>query len=228
MVTTRVTTRMLQLLALLAGLSLAVSSHERAEPADASGAADAASPGTAAPVSTGSHLRGARARVVAAARRHVGKRFKGDCSGFVRRVYAEAGLSLPPNAGRYSASESMFHSLAPVRVPRPGDLAFFHRTHDREAPGPGHNRFTHVALVESVHGPRVTLIHRGSKGIQRLAMNLARPTDPDENGALRRHRPGDSPRQRYLASELFAGFATASRGELRAGRASRAAATRGD
>jgi hypothetical protein len=44
-------------------------------------------------------------------------------------------------------------------------------------------------------------------------MNLARPSDPDENGALRRHRLGDSPKQRYLASELFAGFASALGGE---------------
>ncbi len=49
-------------------------------------------------------------------------------------------------------------------------------------------------------------------------MNLARPADPDENGPLRRHLPGDSPKRRYLASELFAGFASALGGERRAGR----------
>ena len=36
----------------------------------------------------------ARARLVAAAGRHVGRTFHGDCSGFVRRVYAEAGVPL--------------------------------------------------------------------------------------------------------------------------------------
>ena len=46
-------------------------------------------------------------------------------------------------------------------------------------------------------------------------MNLARPSDPDENGSLQRHRLGDSPKQRYLASELFAGFASALGGERR-------------
>jgi hypothetical protein len=161
---------------------------------------------------------GLRDQLVAVARLLVGKQFSGDCTGFVRRVYAEAGVPLTPGVSGRSASESIFRSLAAVRVPRRGDLAFFHRTHDREAPGPGRNRFTHVALVESVDGPRVSLIHRGSEGIQRFTMNLARPADLDENGALRRHRPGDSPKQHYLASELFAGFASALGGELSAGR----------
>jgi hypothetical protein len=212
-----------QLLALLAGLSMVASSQLRpGRPPDPFGTADAtaASPDAAAQVSTASQVvrRGVRDRLVEAARRHVGRRFRGDCTGFVRRVYAEAGIPLPSGVRGRSASESIFRSLAPVRVPRRGDLAFFHRTHDREPPGPGRNRFTHVALVESVDGPRVSLIHRGSAGIQRLAMNLARPADRNENGALRRHRPGDSPKQPYLASELFAGFASALGGELRAGR----------
>jgi len=159
-----------------------------------------------------------RARIVAAARRHIGKPFHGDCSGFVRRVYGEAGVALTLTVNGSTASESIFRSLARVRRPRRGDLAFFHRTYDREAPGPGRNRFTHVALVESVHGPRVSLIHRGGAGVRRFTMNLARPADPEENGALRRKRPGDRRGQRYLASELLAGFASAFRGEMRAGR----------
>ncbi len=163
---------------------------------------------------------GARARLVAAARRHVGKRFRGDCNDFVRRVYAEAHVPLPPPARGRSATESIFRSLVLVRRPRPGDLAFFHRTYDREVRGRRRNLFTHVALVESVEGPRVSLIHRGSRGIRRLTMNLARPADPDENGPLRRHRPDDNPKQRYLASELFAGFASALGGERRSARGS--------
>ena len=127
-------------------------------------------------------------------------------------------MRLPPLARGHTATESIFRSLAPVRRPRRGDLAFFHRTYDREAPGPGRNRFTHVAVVEAVHGQRVSLIHRGSKGIRRLTMNLAHPADPHENSPMRRHRSGDSPGQRYLASQLFAGFASALGGERRAAR----------
>ena len=215
---------MLQLFALLAGLSVAASSRPASpgHPPDPPGGT-ATVRGAGAQVSTaGQVVRGERrARLVASARRHVGKRFRGDCTGFVRRVYAEAGVPLPSGVRGRSASESIFRSLAPARVPRRGDLAFFHGTYDREAPGPGRNRFTHVALVESVEGRRVSLIHRGNDGIQRFTMNLARPADPGENGALRRRRPDDGPRQGYLASELFAGYGSALVGELRAGRGSR-------
>ena len=146
-----------------------------------------------------------RTRIVTIARRHVGEHFRGDCSEFVRRVYAEAKVPLP-TPGR--SSESMYRGLAPVRRPRAGDLAFFHRTYDREPPGPRRNLFTHVALVESVSGSRVSLIHRSSAGIQRFAMNLSRPRDPGENGAVRRRLPGDRARLRYLAGDLFAGYAS--------------------
>src|SRR6266702_5179232 len=165
-------------------------------------------PAWAAPEARSDLRAEARTRLVTIARRHVGERFRGDCSAFVRRVYAEAEVPLP-TPGR--SSQSMYRGLAPVRSPRPGDLAFFHRTYDREPPGPRRDLFTHVALVESVSGPRVTLIHRSSAGIQRFAMNLSRPSDPDENGAVRRRLPGDRPRLRHLAGELFAGYASAFR-----------------
>jgi NlpC/P60 family len=151
----------------------------------------------------------ARARVVAAARRHVGERFRGDCSTFVRRVYDEARVPLPASASKgRSQSEAMYRALAPARRPRPGDLAFFHRTYDRDS-GAGRDLFTHVALVEKVEGSRVTLIHRAGSGIRRLVMNVARPADPRENGAVRRRRILDRPGTRYLAGELFAGYASA-------------------
>jgi hypothetical protein len=150
----------------------------------------------------------ARARVVAAARRHVGAPFRGDCSGLVRRVYAEAGVTLVPAPGARSGTEAIVRRLARPPRPRRGDLAYFHRTHDRDPPGRGRNLFTHVAIVESVDGPRVTLVHRSSTGVERLKMNLARPGDPGSNGALRRRKAGDPPTQRYLASQLLAGFAS--------------------
>jgi hypothetical protein len=149
-----------------------------------------------------------RARVVAAGREHLGKRFRGDCSGFVRRAHSAAGVPLPANLPGRSGSESLHRRLPHVRTPRPGDLAFFHRTYDRDGRR-GPNLFTHVALVEKVEGPRVTLLHRGGKGVQRLRMNLARPSDPRENGAVRRRRAGDAPRQAYLTGQLFAGYASA-------------------
>jgi hypothetical protein len=149
-----------------------------------------------------------RERVVRSARRHLGHAFGGDCSAFVRRTYAEAGLALPAVPAR-SASESLYRALHPVRAPRPGDLAFFHGSFDRDGGGRGGDRFTHVALVEEVDGAAVVLIHRSSRGIERLAMNLSRPHDPSENGWLRKRRAGDPPGLRTLSGELFAGYASA-------------------
>jgi hypothetical protein len=203
----------------LAALLALVASVGAPPPEQAHGEAERA-PATSRPSAQPS--RAARARIVAAARRHVGKPFRGDCSAFVRRVYAEAGVALPDLAGGRSAAESMFRSLVAVRRPQRGDLAFFHRTYDRDAPGPGRDRFTHVALVESVDGPRVSLIHRGGAGVRRIAMNLARPSNPDENDAIRRKRAGDRPGQRYLASQLLAGFASALAPPPRVARAGRA------
>jgi cell wall-associated NlpC family hydrolase len=160
-------------------------------------------PAEAAPDRAGS----ARQRLLAAARRHLGQTWRGDCSSFVERVHAEAGLPLRPLPAR-SASEGLWRVARPVERPRPGDLAFFHDTFDRDGDG-RRDRFTHVALVEAVDGPRVTLVHRSSRGIQRLSMNLSRRHDPAENGYLRKRRAGDPPGRRFLSGELFAAYATA-------------------
>jgi hypothetical protein len=150
----------------------------------------------------------ARQRLVVAARRYLGRAWPGDCSDFVERVHAEAGLRLAPLPAR-SASEGLWRASRRVERPRPGDLAFFHDTFDRDRDGRRGDRFTHVALVEAVDGPHVTLIHRGSRGIQRLSMNLARRHDPAENGWLRKRRSADPAGGRFLSGELFAAFATA-------------------
>lgn len=154
---------------------------------------------------------GARSRLLAAARRHLGRFYPGDCSRFVRQVHAEAGvpMALLAAAPGRSASETLWRSLRRVERPRPGDLAFFHGTFDRDGDGRQSDRFTHVALVEALEGPRVMLIHRSSRGIERLPMNLARRHEPAENGYLRKRRAGDRPGLRVLSGELFAGYATA-------------------
>ena len=167
----------------------------------------AAASGGPAPQAPAGPPASARKRLVAAARSHLGQAWPGDCSDFVERVHAEAGLPLAPRPAR-SASEGLWRASRPVEQPRPGDLAFFHDTFDRDRDGRRGDRFTHVALVESVDGPRLLLIHRGSRGIQRLTMNLARRHDPAENGWLRKRRAGDAP-GRFLSGELFAAFATA-------------------
>jgi hypothetical protein len=116
-----------------------------------------------------------------------------------------AGVS-PRLAPARSLTESLFRASAPAELPRPGDLAFFHDTYDRNRDGRRNDRFTHVALVEAVEGAAVLLLHRGSRGIERVRMDLGRPSDRRANDPVRPARRGDPPRSRRLAGELFAGY----------------------
>jgi hypothetical protein len=144
----------------------------------------------------------ARERVVEAARSHLGKRFRGDCSTFVRTVYSEAGVQLQPPASART-SEGLFLNMPAAERPMPGDLAFFHDTYGRvrtEA------RTTHVAVVESVQGAIVWLIHRGKHGIARMKLNLEARHDRETNDYLRIRHRHDRPGLRYLAGELLSGF----------------------
>lgn len=149
---------------------------------------------------------GTRTKIVSAARHHVGRAFSGDCSGFVEKVLDEAGHPIQPANAR-TGSEGLYRALRPVRRPRPGDLAFFHDTVDRDRDGRVDDAFTHVALVESVRGNQVTLIHRGSRGVARLHLDLRHRHDRRRNSTLRWRRAGDPPGTRYLAGELLTGFA---------------------
>jgi hypothetical protein len=166
-----------------------------------------------------------RARVVRAAGALVGRRLHTDCSGFVLRVMREAGVEVRLAPAR-SRSESLYRASRPVEAPRPGDLVFFHNTYDRNHDRRANDRFTHVALVESVEGSAIVLVHRAVHGVERLRMDLARPSDPDANGLLRFHRRADAPGTRYLAGELFAAFGELLGGEFtRMLQASRTSAT---
>ncbi len=147
-----------------------------------------------------------RFRIVEVALRYLGKRFGGDCSGFVRQVMREADVDLGPLPSASSMSESLHLASRRVRQPAPGDLVFFHDTYDRNRDGKLGDRWTHVALVEAVDGDQVWILHRGGGGIIRLKMNLARPADREENDPVRAKTSHDPPGTRYLTGELFAGF----------------------
>lgn len=149
--------------------------------------------------------RGLRAKVVTAARAHLGRPFRGDCSAYVVRAMRDAGLSVRLPAAR-TGSEALYLAGRKVRSPRPGDLAFFHDTYDRNRDRKLNDRFTHVALVEEVDGSSVVLLHRGSRGVRRVRMDLSRPADPAANDAVRVRRRGDGRGTRYLTGQLFAAF----------------------
>jgi hypothetical protein len=147
-----------------------------------------------------------RARIARAAARRVGRPFRGDCSAFVLRAYRDAGVAVAPAGPYRSRTEALFHASRPVRAPRPGDLAFFHDTYDRNRDRRLGDRFTHVAVVESVDGTEVVLVHRGRRGVERSRMDVTRPDDPRANDRLRVRRPGDAPGTPYLSGELFTAF----------------------
>jgi hypothetical protein len=155
-----------------------------------------------------------RALVRASAARRVGHPFRGDCSGFVLRAYRDAGVRVEMRGRARSRSEALFRASVPVDSPRPGDLAFFHDTYDRNRDRRPGDRFTHVALVEAVDGSSVVLVHRGTRGVERLRMDLSRPSDRGANDRLRVERPADAPGTRYLSGQLFAAYGQLLGGEF--------------
>ncbi len=157
--------------------------------------------------SAGEQVTGVRAQVIEAARRMLGTSPRLDCSGFVLAALGEAGVTVDLRPAR-SRSESLYRAGRLVSRPSPGDLVFFDRTTDRDRRGrrAERNRFTHVALVEAVDGTALTLIHRGGRRVERIRMDLSRPSDPEANDPVRLRRRRDRPGTRYLSGELFAAF----------------------
>jgi hypothetical protein len=143
-----------------------------------------------------------------------------DCTGVVRIAYGSAGIEVMPRDGR-RGDNGVTHIYQHARrlgavhkgKPRPGDLVFFRETYDRNRDGRRNDGLTHVGVVERVEPDGTVLfVHRGSKGVARVRMNLQRPTTHRARkggevvndyirAASRKHRA-------YLTGELFAGFAS--------------------
>lgn len=141
--------------------------------------------------------------------------FRSDCSGFVEACYSRAKIDLiDPMAGSGSATATMFRTLKkrqlPVRRKRaqPGDLAFFHNTHDRNGNGLRDDRFTHVALVEKVERDgTVHFMHFAGGTVKRGVLNVKnrkQHLDPYSGKTWNSHlRQG---RGRTLAGQLLFRF----------------------
>ncbi len=172
--------------------------------------------------------RGAGERIAARASRLVGvaslSQVDGsvpdDCTGVARLAYQSAGIQVMPRDGR-RGDNGVTHIYKNARrlgalhkgKPRPGDLVFFRETYDRNRDGRRNDGLTHVGVVERVEpNGTVLFVHRGSKGVARVRMNLRQPT------VHRARKGGDvvndylraaSRKQRaYTTGELFAGFAS--------------------
>ena len=158
----------------------------------------------------------AAAGFVGAGRLRVGSRtHRYDCSGFVSAAYDRAGIDLQglSSAALFERAKEIgvFHRR---RIPRPGDVAFFDDTYDRDGDGRLNDRLTHVAVVEKVDDDgTITLIHKGGSGVGRTQMNLRHRHVHKRDGVLLnsylRHKTShDRRRTRYLTGELWQGFAS--------------------
>ncbi len=136
-----------------------------------------------------------------------GESYRYDCSGFVCAAYAKADVPVDGNSKalyRMARSAGVLHKR---KTPQVGDIAFFDNTYDRDGNGRRDDSLTHVAIVESVDADgTAVLVHVGSKGVKRLAINLRDPSSHQDsagneiNSYLRSGRSDGGPR---LAGELF-------------------------
>ena len=170
-------------------------------------------------------------RVLAAARSLVGRRrvevggrrFRADCSGFVRGVYSAAGVDLfAVPMRRDENGVRLIHRWFALHgrnyrsgAPSPGDVVYFNDTYDRNGDRRLDDWLTHVGIVDRVLADgTVYVIHYVSAGIEREPMNLAHPHAWRDrsgrviNAFLRRRTRHDRAGTPRLMGELFAGYGT--------------------
>ncbi|OJH40547.1 CHAP domain-containing protein [Cystobacter ferrugineus] len=144
-----------------------------------------------------------------------------DCSGLVRLAYQSVGVELLSQGRRpgENAASAMYrravHTGALHRhTPEPGDIVFFRETYDRNRDGRRNDGVTHVGVIESVASDgTVVFVHRGGKGVVRARMNLHHPERKGPGGEILNDfiRRAEGGKRARLTSELFAGYASASR-----------------
>lgn len=156
--------------------------------------------------------------IAAAARHyldHTPRGYRADCSGFVCAAANRAGFPLEGNTeGLWTLAQA--HGATHRREPRPGDLAFFDQTYDRNRNGKLDDELTHVAVVLEVDRDGTVVLAHGGTGVGRttIRMNLDHPDDRHDaegaeiNGYLRPQRASDPKRTAYLAGQLWRGYAT--------------------
>ena len=135
------------------------------------------------------------------------ERYRYDCSGMVCAAYAAGGQALSGSSKSLYAAAKDSGVLHTDALPRPGDIAFFDNSYDRNRNGQRDDELTHVAVVEAVaEDGTITLIHLGSGTVSRIQMNLLRPDDSAVNSYLSARADLDGgPR---LTGELWRGFAS--------------------
>ena len=156
--------------------------------------------------------------VVSAARHYLSVAPPGpnQCTNYVHYVFLRAGVEVegaPRDMWERAVELGTTHHRS---RPSPGDIAFFDQTFDRNGNHRLDDPFTHVAVVMSVADDgTITLAHGGAThGTGTFRMNLEHPDTlqgPEGqswNSNLRVQRSKDLPGTKYLASQLWHGFAT--------------------
>jgi len=148
-----------------------------------------------------------------------GKKYRDDCTGLVRGVYAQLGVDLLSGGEqgdngvtaiwRYASTHGrLYEGGRPVA----GDLVFFRETYDLNRDGHVNDGLTHIGLVEQVgEDGTVAVIHRVARGVVRYKMNLQFP----DSAVNRAGRPvndylrvAGAQQKPQLTAQLFAGYAT--------------------
>lgn len=152
-----------------------------------------------------------------------GERFRMDCSGTARGIYAKAGYRLgfvevdAPAGTRINDTRVLFELVRKNgslrrHSPLPGDLVFFDDTYDQNGNGLRDDPLSHVGVVEKVEGDvgreSVVIVHRVGNNIVRARMTLDRPHERhDDKGrplnhflrSARRGEPGKTTAQLFVA-----------------------------
>jgi hypothetical protein len=145
------------------------------------------------------------------------ERFRMDCSGVARGIYAKAGARLGTVrvAGQTNDTRVLFEltrQTGSLRRSHPlvGDLVFFDDTYDQNKNGLTDDPLSHVGVVERVESDgTVVLVHRIGSRIVRARMNLDFPHDRyDAAGRPLNHflRAAEGGRPAKTTAELFVAF----------------------
>ena len=142
------------------------------------------------------------------------------CRAIVARAKALVGQRLPgtsPQRQRALLTRALGSRQPRWRVSRlrrrarPGDLIVFDQTRDENGNRRLDDRRSDVGIVLARRGSRVTFVYVSGERVRQGVLDLRRRSQRRRRGRLlnsyvRIKTPNDSPRTRYLAGELLAGF----------------------
>ena len=152
------------------------------------------------------------------------KKFRNDCSGFVRSVYDNFDIELY-NTTKVKRGKNWLNGTEVIYnfvkdngkvfkkgLPVIGDIIFFDNTTDRNKDGKVNDKFTHIAIVVKVNkNGTIHYIHKSNRGINIQKLNLKYSKQAyiksgnkkiKVNSYLRKRRRKDKRNTPYLSSQL--------------------------